>query len=211
MISRLRTYRSKGTSLIEVLVVTVLLTLVTGLMVSVYLLGNRYLNRTQLLSRLQQQASQAIYKVAYELSATTDANSSLNSVTGANPHVWFLSSQSDDGKFHYSQTNGAQLWQRWVCFYLDTASSDLYRVSVPLTSSNNSPPFTAIAPPASLAMFQSASVTQRTLAGQSVSDFRVTPVGASLYEVTVSCKMTDRENKEWIHTLATQVYLQQTD
>jgi hypothetical protein len=200
-----------GVSLVEAVAVASLLIVVTGLMVTTYLVGNRYLNRTHILSRLEQQASQAIYKLSAEFSVTTDSESTINSSNGDRAHVWFLSNRSDFGNFEYNQSNGAQLWQRWVCYYLDPGSSNLYRVSVPLTSTANSSPFTGITPSPSIDMFRAVSQQQRTIAAESVVDLNVTSAGPSLYKIAVTCKLSDLQHKDWTHTLATVVYLRQSD
>lgn len=195
--------RLRAATLIETLVVAGLLSVIMAVMVTVYLLGNRYLVKTQTQSKLHQQASQGLYQVIRDLSASCDDAAVLVALPGS--HCWFLGGGDPQGQYHFSPLTGQQIWHHWVCYYKDDAV--LRRSTVDLTSSDNFSPWTGLAPTPTLALFRGPSAQSNKMVSESVGDFQVVRVTRGLYQVSLMCQMQTTTGQMSDVRLSQQVYL----
>ena len=218
--------RRRGFSLIEVIVALSLLGLLLGGILLVYTIGNRYLQQAATAAGVQQQSMVALSLLERELYNAPQI--SVNWQAGAFPtnYVWFLSAEgvsAPSGGYRFQ--NGKLLFQKWVCYYLDTTpgySPDfrLRRCEVAL----NSPTEDLKLPPPADPLFSipnlpaflsiSSSTVVCNCVAPSVGAFQVTqpPDSTNVYDVSLTTQdqtpvsMTSDKNKVVSLTLTSRVF-----
>lgn len=108
--------RPRGVTLVETLIHSSLMLLLLGGIVAVLILGMRSFRKVEAETEVQREIAAAVAALRTELVETRAASIA----TGTSPTgVIFLSPRPDAGAWTHSSA-GKLLWQRWVCFYVET-------------------------------------------------------------------------------------------
>lgn len=113
--------RDKGFTLLELVVYSAILSLALS---SIYgiLIGtvqNFYAANANI--EVQQGAQSALNRLAQELKEASSSSSSITIVSGVG--IVFLSARDSNNKIQYDSSSGLLLWQKRICYYLDTDPS----------------------------------------------------------------------------------------
>lgn len=113
--------RSNGFSLLEMVVYSLIFGLsLTG--VYTVLIGTvQNYNAAQANIEVQQGAQAALNRIAQELKEASSSSGSITVVSGVG--IVFLSARDSNNKIHYDSSSGLLLWQKRICYYLDTDPS----------------------------------------------------------------------------------------
>lgn len=172
--------RSRGFTVIEMLVVSGLMLVLLGALYLVFALGLRYSRQAHVYSHLQQQSALALQHLTRELSnALPDQfESSPGVLTGtpasytAIPYAWFPSTglpAPSNVIAAYDQVSGSLQLQKWVCFYLDAGNAELVRSEQTFTGGPVCQPLGTLSPTPSLALFQGCGGLQRKVLARSIT------------------------------------------
>lgn len=108
--------RPRGVTLVETLIHSSLMLLLLGGIVAVLILGTRSFRKVEAVTEVQREMAAAVAALRTELAETRPGSIA----SGTNPTgVIFLSPRPDAGPWAHSST-GKLLWQRWVCYYVET-------------------------------------------------------------------------------------------
>jgi type II secretory pathway component PulJ len=177
--------RSKGTTLIELLIYCVLLLLILGAVYASYSIARDYYAAAQLETEAQQAAMDASLAVSRELAHAAEGSITLSD---SPPAILFLSARTDPGPFQHDPTTGALLWQRWVCIYLDTNTNELKKLDLLLS---NPVPDIPSPSPTIQTVLSDASLDEQTLAHHITEFSRGITAGPSvLFQVRSSLDAT---------------------
>lgn len=130
--------RSRGVTLVETLIHSSLMLLLLGGIVAVLILGTRHFRMVEAVAEVQREMAAAVGSLRQELAETRSASI----LAGAGPTgVIFLSPRTDSGVWAHNST-GKLLWQRWVCFYVETRNGvpTLLRKEKKLSAATATPP-----------------------------------------------------------------------
>lgn len=177
--------RSRGTTLVEMLVYCVLLgVLLTGVY-AVLLAGVRNYAIGANATELEQAALKAATRLSRELAegdaASFRVDSSPVGIVFASPR----DSTDPKGRFAYNSAN-RMLWQSYVCYYLGTANGApaLIRKVTPISPTVSSPP--TIPSTLTSAWFAAQTGIAPTWTGFNVSGLSVTPASPMTLSVTAT-------------------------
>lgn len=124
--------RSRGTTLVEIMIYMSLVTMVFMAIYGVFMAGRRYFEIARASIEVQQAANTIGYRLTRDLMETDAATVRFfpNSASSSAPAgVVFLSARKpvtgapDDNTFVYDQTYGVPMWQKYLGYYLDTDPS----------------------------------------------------------------------------------------
>lgn len=139
----MRLSRRPAFTLVETLIHSVLLLLLLGGVVTALILGSRNFRMVEALADVQREAAAAGAALRQELAETRGASVAV----GTSPAgVVFLSPRPDGTGPWLVDADGSLLWQRWVCYYLDTRNGVpvLLRKERKLNSPTANPPTTTL-------------------------------------------------------------------
>ena len=109
----------RGFTLTEVLVSLALFSLLSGIILAVFILAHRYSRLYQQVSQAQREAVSCMQGIAREL--VRGHNQTFPPLSVVNG-TWFLSSKTLDGNVtlaEFDSTSGELLWQKWVGIWCD--------------------------------------------------------------------------------------------
>lgn len=152
--------RKKGMTLPEVIVYSVLIGLVLTGIYGILTSSMTYYRITEIRSDLQQNAIRAISGILGEMMGTPRSSIVMSSTAPSG--VFFVTSRKDDGN-HEFDSSGMLIWQKWVCYYLESNNSGSYnliRKEVPLGSPSSTP---GTAPYSTVAQFATANLQRHTV------------------------------------------------
>lgn len=124
----------RGLTVIETLVVCTLLGLLTTGMVMMFASYGSHIRQTQLRRDYIDQAQKGLVRLEQEMS-----NSSTTSLTLGTNYVIFPSAQISLKKPLVLSSEGKLLWQRWICYAVDTKTSEFYRSEIAISSPSATP------------------------------------------------------------------------
>lgn len=114
--------RSRGFTLIEVSVYSLVLLLLLGGVFMVVEGGLRYFRQAEAQETVNQQASIALARVRQELANASQSGVYLQKAP--REHILFLSPFGKKGsgqdQYEYGVDGSQVLWKKWVCFYVDS-------------------------------------------------------------------------------------------
>lgn len=166
----MKSYRSRGSSLVEALVALGIFGLVVSLIAGVFILSHRYTRISRQVSAAQREAARCMQ--AFYVEVTRGSSETFPVVAGVD-ETWFLSnrpleSRSALGEF---SDHGEILWHKWVGIWREP-DGVVYRSELPLVG--GAQPFEDVnlaTGPASIAFF-SVAVGKRRIAS-AIRSFRV--------------------------------------
>lgn len=128
----------RGLTVIETLVVCTLLGLLTTGMVMMFASYGRHVQLTQRRTDYINQAQKGLVRLEQEMT-----NSSSTHLVIASNSVVFPVAQSSLANPLVLNADGRLLWQRWICYAVDTKTSEFWRgetsIATPATSPGNAP------------------------------------------------------------------------
>ncbi len=131
-----------GLTVIETLVVCTLLGLLTTGMVMVFASYGRHARITQMRRDYIDQAQKGMVRLEQEMS-----NSSSTYLSIGTNYVIFPSAQTSLATGLVLNSEGKLMWQRWICYAVDTATSEFWRgettIATPAATPGTAPALTA--------------------------------------------------------------------
>ncbi len=166
----------RGTTLVELLVYIVLMSMMLTAVYAVFVASMRYFRVAQAATELQNDAQQCTLHMVADLADST----SSTVVTGTGPiGIVFLSPRNNIGNFVYD-SSGNLYWQKWVGYYFDSTNQQLIRKEVTLTTAVTTVPTNPYTT-ATFAALTGSNVRTRTIA----TDMTALSVGGTT-SVTIS-------------------------
>lgn len=145
----MRTRRKPGFTLIELSIYASLLGVFLLAIYGVFVASMRYFSLSQLTNDIQLSAQRSVRRMVDELSDSTLLGLKLFNTSSANG-VLFLSARNQSGRF-VTDASGTIVWQKWICYYSDTAQGTIVRKELAITPSTTPPSSSSL----TLATFQS--------------------------------------------------------
>jgi hypothetical protein len=170
---------------IELLVVIFCFLLMTSGLLLIYQLSLRYTQMAQTQSTLQQQAAIALLKFSREFSLSYDDPLTVRLNT-ALPSVTFISSEGYLGGVPFSyDTQGNLQWQKWVCYYVNSATQQLERGEIAANPGPIVYPFPPGLVMPGLGMFQALTGPPTGVVARNIESLSVARTGQAAYTVCV--------------------------
>lgn len=153
--------KNRGMSIPELMIYSVLIGLVLTGIYGILTSSMKYYRITEVRSELQQNAILAISGILGDMMGTP--RSTIMMSTSSPSGVFFVSSRKDDGN-HEFDSAGLLIWQKWVCYYLESNSTgtfNLVRKEVPMSTPSSTP---GLPPYTSVSLFASANLEKHIVA-----------------------------------------------
>ena len=151
----------------------------------VFVVGLRYMRRSQVYGHLQQQSSQALQKISRDVA--NSMSDQMISDNGTPPYLWFATSElaaPSAEVAHYDSTTGLLQYQKWLCYYLDVSQSQLIRCELPFSGGPQTAPLISVLPNPTLPLFQAA---PRQIVARTITDLETAvDTGTCRIRVTAS-------------------------
>jgi len=170
--------RRRGATLVEVIVYCALLGLLLTAIYQVLIGCARAYVEYLSVTELERGVMIATTRVTWELAESNSGSIRIDT----NPSgIVFASPQNAQGLFQYD-ASGNLLWQKYVCYYLDTATRKLVRKEEYLTTPETSAP--AIPTGKTTSYFKNSTSLVSTWSAPAITTF--TPSGASPVSLTIA-------------------------
>ena len=153
--------KNRGMTIPELMIYSVLIGLVLTGIYGILTSSMKYYRITEVRSDLQQNAILAVSGILGDMMGTP--RSTITMSTSTPQGVFFVSSRKSDGN-HEFDSSGLLIWQKWVCYYLESNSSgsfNLVKKEVALTTPSSTP---GLPPYTSVTQFAAASLQKHTVA-----------------------------------------------
>lgn len=180
--------RRRGTTVLELLIYSTILGLVMTGIYSVLIAGMRYFHTADTSVELQSNAMDALANISQQLAEGNGASCSI----GTSPAgIVFGSPRDANGNFQFN-SSGSLLWQKYVCFYIDTVTlsgtsvSCLIRKEEMLPAAQTTPP--VIPSSKTTSYFRSANLPLLKL---NLNITGLTISGANPLQITVTANKSD--------------------
>ena len=125
--------RTKGFTLIEILVTFAVVLMLSGIMVFMVIRGKTIWQSSVTRSASRQEIQVLSQKIAQELKSG-DAAFITDGSVGNLKAFSFVSAYGEKGSF-ITDDSGAPVWQKYVIYYIKTGTTNLMRKEIPITSS----------------------------------------------------------------------------
>ncbi len=173
-----------GVTISELVVVMGLLGGLMSLVALFMWQGRNYASDTEVYSRVQRSATQALRRITDDLYAGTS-----NLFQSYGDSAVFLSSRSfevGDPLVEFHPTTGRVFWRSWVSYYHDLAKETVVRADLPLVTPISEPGETP-APQVGPETFRTQSSVRRLPVAKNVSSFQVVRPGQTVM-VRITCR-----------------------
>ena len=163
---------SRGLTLLEVLVVLALFSLVSGMILAVFILTHRYSRLYQQVSQAHRETAKCMQGISRELARAHHDSFRPASMVNV---TWCLSSKPLDGVnqalVEFDPVSGEMLWHKWIAIWCD-GQGEVRLSELPLAGGTQT--FLSVdltTAPASLASFTT--IPRQVLLGSSMSSLRI--------------------------------------
>lgn len=162
------TRRAPGFTLVETMIYSSLLLILLGGISTVLGLGSRYYREVQALAEVQREAAAGGAALRMEIAETRGPSLTVGLAPAG---LVLLSPRPDSGPWVHD-SSGSLLWQRWVCFYLESRGgvSTLVRKEKKLAAPTAVPP----EPVWTTALFRDSAVLPGHVVARNVTGLQVT-------------------------------------
>lgn len=151
--------RTTGTTLIEIMVYAALLGMFFYCIYGVLIASMRYFRIARATVEIQQQAMNAIANLSRDISQTK----AEKIIIDTNPTgIIFPSPVDSEGKYSFD-SSGELLWQKWICYYIDTNDGENYLFKKEYKIAPTTDPVAPVSMDTT-AEFKNASLHRRTIA-----------------------------------------------
>ncbi len=196
--------RNRGMTLPEVMIYSVLIGLVLTGIYGILTSSMKYYRITEIRSDLQQNAIMAVSGILGDMMGTPRSTIVMSTTTPSG--VFFVSSRKSDGN-HEFDSSGLLIWQKWVCYYLESNSSGSYnlvRKEVPLNTPSSTP---GLPPYTSVTQFAAANL-QKHLIAKDIKSLAITFNSATnCYNIDIKLDKTTDPTKPNNMQVKTEIYV----
>ena len=185
----------RGFTVVETVVALSLLSLLLLGLYAVLTIGYRQAREAEVFETVHREAMVGVKKLTQEIELTS--RGSFSDLSSGPTFVIFASPQQLQSAPNFEQYsydgNGDLRWQKWVCYYLDSADQTVYRAEMALPSPVPAPPTAATQPP--LSDFQALSAAERKPVFRNCSQLRFR-VGTTPASVRLTLETSDNVNSD---------------
>ena len=134
--------RSRGVSLVELMVASVIMGLVLSSALTLMFACYRHFLDGDIAAEMNDMVLSATTTLRRELADGHRASSKIFNAPGQPYGIVFASARLDDQTIDFDDVNLQPIWQKWVCYYLQPDDHDflLIRKEAPLLSPTTTPP-----------------------------------------------------------------------